>query len=80
MEGEGHEPAAGGLGTGAGRRYPQLLHHRLRRGPAAPGLQPARPDPYGRQEQWEDSPEGWPQDPPMSCFARTTSTDRKGIR
>jgi predicted dithiol-disulfide oxidoreductase (DUF899 family) len=22
--------------------------------------------PYGRQEQWEDSPEGWPQDPTMS--------------
>ena len=22
--------------------------------------------PYGRQEQWEDSPEGWPQDPAMS--------------
>lgn len=21
---------------------------------------------YGRQEQWEDSPEGWPQDPTMS--------------
>jgi predicted dithiol-disulfide oxidoreductase (DUF899 family) len=21
--------------------------------------------PYGRQEQWEDSPEGWPQDPTM---------------
>ena len=22
--------------------------------------------PYGRQEQWEDSAEGWPQDPTMS--------------
>jgi predicted dithiol-disulfide oxidoreductase (DUF899 family) len=22
--------------------------------------------PYGRQEEWEDSPEGWPQDPTMS--------------
>jgi predicted dithiol-disulfide oxidoreductase (DUF899 family) len=22
--------------------------------------------PFGRQEQWEDSPEGWPQDPTMS--------------
>ena len=22
--------------------------------------------PYGRPEQWEDSPEGWPQDPAMS--------------
>jgi predicted dithiol-disulfide oxidoreductase (DUF899 family) len=22
--------------------------------------------PYGRQEQWEDSPEGWPQDPTMT--------------
>ncbi|MGO8960316.1 MAG: DUF899 domain-containing protein [Streptosporangiaceae bacterium] len=22
--------------------------------------------PYGRQEQWEDSPDGWPQDPTMS--------------
>jgi predicted dithiol-disulfide oxidoreductase (DUF899 family) len=22
--------------------------------------------PYGRQEQWEDSPQGWPQDPTMS--------------
>lgn len=22
--------------------------------------------PYGRQEQWEDSPEGWPQDPTMA--------------
>jgi len=22
--------------------------------------------PDGRQEQWEDSPEGWPQDPTMS--------------
>ena len=22
--------------------------------------------PYGRQEQWEDSPDGWPQDPAMS--------------
>ncbi|MCW2864056.1 MAG: hypothetical protein JWP48_5764, partial [Actinoallomurus sp.] len=21
--------------------------------------------PYGRQEEWEDSPEGWPQDPTM---------------
>jgi len=21
---------------------------------------------YGRQEPWEDSPEGWPQDPTMS--------------
>lgn len=22
--------------------------------------------PYGRQEEWEDSPAGWPQDPTMS--------------
>ncbi|RHA39807.1 DUF899 family protein [Cellulomonas rhizosphaerae] len=25
---------------------------------------------YGRQEQWEDSPEGWPQDPTQSWFRR----------
>jgi len=40
--------------------------------------------PYGRQEQWEDSPEGWPQDRRCPGFARTTSTetgtDWKGIR
>jgi predicted dithiol-disulfide oxidoreductase (DUF899 family) len=22
--------------------------------------------PYGRQEEWEDSPDGWPQDPTMT--------------
>jgi predicted dithiol-disulfide oxidoreductase (DUF899 family) len=22
--------------------------------------------PYGRQEEWEDSPEGWPQTPPYT--------------
>jgi len=26
--------------------------------------------PYGRQEQWEDSPAGWPQDPTMSWLRR----------
>ncbi len=25
---------------------------------------------YGRQEKWEDSPEGWPQDPTQSWFVR----------
>jgi len=25
---------------------------------------------YGRQEEWEDSPEGWPQDPTQSWFRR----------
>ncbi|MBO3086080.1 DUF899 family protein [Cellulomonas fengjieae] len=25
---------------------------------------------YGRQEEWEDSPEGWPQDPTQSWFMR----------
>jgi predicted dithiol-disulfide oxidoreductase (DUF899 family) len=25
---------------------------------------------YGRQEEWEDSPAGWPQDPTMSWFIR----------
>ncbi|MBB5867289.1 putative dithiol-disulfide oxidoreductase (DUF899 family) [Allocatelliglobosispora scoriae] len=25
---------------------------------------------YGRQEKWEDSPEGWPQDPTQSWFRR----------
>ena len=25
---------------------------------------------YGRQEEWEDSPEGWPQDPTQSWFLR----------
>jgi hypothetical protein len=25
---------------------------------------------YGRQEEWEDSPEGWPQDPTQSWFVR----------
>jgi len=24
--------------------------------------------PYGRQEQWEDSPEGWPQSPPYQWW------------
>ncbi|MFL1456607.1 DUF899 domain-containing protein [Marinobacter sp. GN3S48] len=24
--------------------------------------------PYGRQETWEDSPEGWPQSPPFECW------------
>ena len=37
-------------------------------------------DPDGRQEQWDDSPEGWPQDPTMSWLRPTTSTDRKGLR
>jgi len=25
---------------------------------------------YGRQEDWEDSPQGWPQDPSQSWFMR----------
>jgi predicted dithiol-disulfide oxidoreductase (DUF899 family) len=25
---------------------------------------------YGRQEEWEDSPDGWPQDPTQSWFSR----------
>jgi hypothetical protein len=25
---------------------------------------------YGRQEEWEDSPDGWPQDPTQSWFRR----------
>ncbi len=26
--------------------------------------------PYGRQEEWEDSPKGWPQTPPYSWWRR----------
>jgi predicted dithiol-disulfide oxidoreductase (DUF899 family) len=26
--------------------------------------------PYGRQEQWEDSPQGWPQTPPYTWWRR----------
>jgi predicted dithiol-disulfide oxidoreductase (DUF899 family) len=26
--------------------------------------------PYGRQESWQDSPEGWPQSPPYSWWRR----------
>ena len=25
---------------------------------------------YGRQEEWEDSPEGWPQDPTFTGWRR----------
>lgn len=32
--------------------------------------------PFGRQQKDEDSPEGWPQDPPYSWIADTTSTTR----
>ena len=31
--------------------------------------------PYGRQETWEDSPEGWPQQPPYGGCGCTTRTD-----
>jgi predicted dithiol-disulfide oxidoreductase (DUF899 family) len=32
--------------------------------------------PYGRQEHWEDSPEGWPKDPPLSWWRRHDEYER----
>ncbi|MEU6404243.1 DUF899 family protein [Streptomyces sp. NPDC046985] len=32
--------------------------------------------PYGRQEQWQDSPEGWPQSPTYSRWATSQDTAR----
>jgi predicted dithiol-disulfide oxidoreductase (DUF899 family) len=32
--------------------------------------------PYGRQEDWEDSPEGWPQTPPYQWWRRHDEYDR----
>ena len=36
--------------------------------------------PLGRQENWEDSPEGWPQTPRISGGAGTTSTTRSRVQ
>jgi predicted dithiol-disulfide oxidoreductase (DUF899 family) len=32
--------------------------------------------PYGRQEEWEDSPEGWPQTPPYTWASWHDKYDR----
>jgi predicted dithiol-disulfide oxidoreductase (DUF899 family) len=36
--------------------------------------------PYGRQENWEDSPEGWPQTPPYTWWRRHDQYDGKKNR
>jgi predicted dithiol-disulfide oxidoreductase (DUF899 family) len=36
--------------------------------------------PFGRQEDWEDSPEGWPQTPPYVWWRRHDEYDEKAVR